>query len=264
MLLKINFGQSPKRNTQDSAGYEVYADHKFIVKKGESYKWTLPFLIQGDKSAFIVVRSSLGIKKGLRLIDEDQKMNNEIKWSKPNKPLTLHLYNDGDEDLVVNIGDHIIQCIIPASVKSVIPIVWNKVQQKYLKGSIPILSRFEQRPKEIYDFILEESLHIPAKEKVLIPTGLRAWIPVQTYLTAYLTNENLMFANVRPIIDADYHNNIDNEGHIFLCVQNTSDTPITISQGESLCYFEANGYTLIKNEIKPVTKRAGGIGHTTK
>ncbi|WP_336770474.1 hypothetical protein [Bacillus bombysepticus] len=264
MLLKTHFGQSPKRNTTDSAGYDVYADHKFIIKKGESYKWTLPFLIQGEKSAFIVVRSSLGIKKGLRLIDQDSKMSNEILWSKPNKPLTLHLFNDSEEDLAIKTGEHIVQCIIPSSVKSVIPIIWNKVQQQSLKGTVPLHSRLQQRPKEIYDYIVEEIIHIPAKEKVLIPTGLKAWIPIQTYLTAYLIDEKLMFANVRPIIDADYHNNSDNEGHIFLCIQNTSDTPITISPGESLCYFEASGYSIIKNEIKPVTKRTGGIGHTTK
>ena len=34
------------------------------------------------------------------------------------------------------------------------------------------------------------------------------------------------------IIDADYYNNKDNEGHIFVCLQNESDKEVVIKKGD--------------------------------
>ena len=68
-------------------------------------------------------------------------------------------------------------------------------------------------------------------------------------------------ANPPSIIDADYYNNVDNEGHIFFAVSNASivfDQPIMpIAQGMFTKYLTVDNDNVI-------TERMGGIGSTDK
>lgn len=42
-----------------------------------------------------------------------------------------------------------------------------------------------------------------------------------------------MLANSTGIIDCDYYNNPDNEGHIMIAYYNTKDVPYTIKKGNA-------------------------------
>ncbi len=45
---------------------------------------------------------------------------------------------------------------------------------------------------------------------------------------------NIRLCNQVGVIDADYYNNQDNEGHIWLKVENESEKIITIKKGEAI------------------------------
>jgi dUTP pyrophosphatase len=98
----------------------------------------------------------------------------------------------------------------------------------------------------------------------LIPTGMKCQLEPNTYLELSVRSSCplkhwLMMANSVGIIDADYYNNPDNEGHIFFQIYNMSPIPIIIKKGEAI------GQGIIKNYIKteddvPGGTRVGGFG----
>lgn len=47
-------------------------------------------------------------------------------------------------------------------------------------------------------------------------------------------NNDVMLANGTGIIDADYYNNDDNEGHIMIPIRNLGDTPFEYNKNERL------------------------------
>lgn len=104
------------------------------------------------------------------------------------------------------------------------------------------------------------------KQAILLPTGIKAYMqPDEVLLMAVRSSkgikQGIKQANPPSIIDADYYNNSDNEGHIFFAVSNTSivfDAPIMpIAQGIFTKY-------LTVDYDKTNTKRIGGIGSTDK
>lgn len=128
-----------------------------------------------------------------------------------------------------------------------------------------------------YDFrspLHFESNHYPVKgdNMIMIPTGIKAEIDPDKVLTivprSSLGNKGVMLANTMGVIDADYYNNISNEGDIIIALyfykqsfQNNSfiviDYKEKIAQGIILPY-----YTVDNDET--TTKRTGGIGSTGK
>ena len=98
----------------------------------------------------------------------------------------------------------------------------------------------------------------------LVPTGVKAKLDPGTYLELSVRSSCplkywLIMANSVGIIDADYYNNPNNEGHIFFAVCNSSivfDKPIMpIAQGIFINY-------LITDNDNVTTERVGGIGST--
>lgn len=65
------------------------------------------------------------------------------------------------------------------------------------------------------------------------------------------------------IIDADYYNNPDNEGEIFLQLINLSPYPIKIQKGEYIGQGIIKPYLTIEDD-KAEGERVGGFGSTTK
>jgi len=104
------------------------------------------------------------------------------------------------------------------------------------------------------------------KQAILLPTGIKAYMQDDEVLLMAIRSskgikQGIRQANPPSIIDADYYNNIDNEGHIFFAVSNASivfDQPIMpIAQGMFAKY-------LIVDNDNVVTERMGGIGSTDK
>ena len=90
-----------------------------------------------------------------------------------------------------------------------------------------------------YDIYLLEDLDIKPGEIAKIPTGVKSCFNSDEVLFLIVRGStgfkyNIRLVNQVGVIDADYYNNVDNEGHIFVKVQNESDKPLHFDAGYSL------------------------------
>mgnify|MGYP002520406822 CR=1 FL=1 len=65
------------------------------------------------------------------------------------------------------------------------------------------------------------------------------------------------------IIDGDYYNNPDNEGHIFFQIINLSPRPIILKKGDCIGQGIIKSYEKTEDDV-PGGVRTGGFGSTTK
>lgn len=120
-----------------------------------------------------------------------------------------------------------------------------------------------------YDFTMPYDVFIKADEQILVGTGMKVSLADDKVLKIYMRssygiNKMLMEANTVGIVDADYYNNSNNEGHIYVSLWNRSKKDILIRRGERFCqgiivqYFVVDG-----DEYGNGPERKGGIGSTT-
>lgn len=103
----------------------------------------------------------------------------------------------------------------------------------------------------------------------LIPTGIKCHLPHGYYLHLSLRSSTpnkhwLVIANAPGIVDADYYNNPDNEGHIYFQVINLSPYSITMPAGTKFGQGIVLPYAVCENEAEVTTTRIGGFGSTSK
>ena len=94
-----------------------------------------------------------------------------------------------------------------------------------------------------YDIAAAENVCLRAGEMALIPTGLKAYMQPDEYLAIHIRSslavkQRLVLANSQGIIDADYYNNADNEGHILIALLNGGSQDVVVSAGMRI----ARGY----------------------
>lgn len=102
----------------------------------------------------------------------------------------------------------------------------------------------------------------------LVPTGVKCKLDPDTYLELSVRSSSplkywIIMANSVGIIDADYYNNPDNEGHIYFQLVNFSPLPIILKKGDAI------GQGIIKPYLKTEDDaasglREGGFGSTSK
>lgn len=90
-----------------------------------------------------------------------------------------------------------------------------------------------------YDIYLLEDLIIKPGEIKKLPTGIKAFYPDDEVLLLIVRSStgfkyNIRLCNQVGVIDADYYNNQDNEGHIWVKIQNEGDREVKIPKGESI------------------------------
>lgn len=101
----------------------------------------------------------------------------------------------------------------------------------------------------------------------LVPTGIKAQLDEGTYLELSVRSSCpmkywLILANGVGIIDADYYNNPDNEGHIFFQIANLSPYPILLKKGDCIGQGIIKPY-LLADDDKAEGERTGGFGSTS-
>ena len=261
----------PERATTFSAGYDVFAPFSFTIRPFESYTLELPFLFTTDRlclneiSFLFTPRSSYGIKKKLRLIDSTKQLLPNVTFDTISNQLLLTLYNDSSEELTIPEGEHFLQFILIKNSAPPLPISFEKVSLNTLAKNSPFPGSIHSK-EIIYEWVLGDELLIQPQEQVMLPTGYKAFIDRGSWLSASIHSaykDKLVFANGTPVIDADYYNNQDNEGHIFLAFTNVSDEPVRVPKGSTLCSFHARPFFLLSNDEGSNTIRTGGIGHTS-
>lgn len=107
-----------------------------------------------------------------------------------------------------------------------------------------------------------------AKSKVtLVPTGIKCKMPEDYYLQLSVRSSLplkhwLILGNGVGIIDSDYYNNPDNEGHIYFQLINLLPVPVKIQKGECFGQGILLPYATCANESNDFKAREGGFGST--
>ena len=117
-----------------------------------------------------------------------------------------------------------------------------------------------------YDFECARNLICKAHQITLIPTGIKAQIDNGYYLQLAVRSstpkkKGLILANGIGIVDEDYYNNPDNEGHIMFQVYNYTDTDVTIMRDERIGQGVFLKYAVTDDDIAE-GDRLGGFGST--
>lgn len=90
-----------------------------------------------------------------------------------------------------------------------------------------------------YDFHLIEDLTIKPGEIVKVPTGIKSYFGDDETLLIIDRSKtgfkyNIRMVNQVGVIDADYYNNPDNEGHLFFKVQNEGTEEVSFKAGDAV------------------------------
>lgn len=90
-----------------------------------------------------------------------------------------------------------------------------------------------------YDIYLLNDIKLEPNEIKKIPTGLKSFFGKDEVLLLVVRSSmgfkyNVRLCNQVGVIDADYYNNEDNEGHIWLRVQNEGDKTVEFKRGEAI------------------------------
>ena len=131
-----------------------------------------------------------------------------------------------------------------------------------------VLPRRSTKNSAGYDFISVIDINLKPGERKIIPTGIKVIMNENEFLALYIRSSlgfkyNIRMCNQVGIIDADYYGNSDNEGHIYVCLENEGKEEINIKKGDR---FVQGIFTpfLITDDDTATETGLGGIGSTNK
>lgn len=106
-----------------------------------------------------------------------------------------------------------------------------------------------------YDFYLIENLEIRPNEIVKLPTGIKSYFEEDEVLLIIVRSStgfkyNIRLVNQVGVIDADYYNNKDNEGHIFIKIQNEGKETLKFKAGEAIAQGVFMKYLTTNSDAK--------------
>ena len=108
----------------------------------------------------------------------------------------------------------------------------------------------------------------PGIAPTLIKTGIKAYMQDDEFLALYNRSSNpkkkgLILANSVGIIDKDYYENPDNDGHIMFAFYNIKEEDVVIKKGEAIGQGIFQKFFAIDNDSAE-GERVGGFGSTSK
>ncbi len=115
--------------------------------------------------------------------------------------------------------------------------------------------------ESLFDFTLK-----PGETKKLA-TGIKVNMNSDEMLMIVIRSSlgfkyNTRMCNQIGIIESDYYNNSDNEGHMFVKIQNEGNDNLIIKKGDRLCQGIFVKFLTVDNEEEINNKRTSGIGST--
>lgn len=160
-----------------------------------------------------------------------------------------------------------------AAEDTVIPSYW-VMMQKLEQASVPEdaifalfgMKEFKFKYQDITEALKDEQFK--DYRPTLVPTGIKIYLDddksFDIQARSSLPRKNwLIVANAPGLIDADYANNPDNEGHIFVQLINLAPFPFTIKKGEKFAQGVIRQYFTVDNDTHG-GERIGGFGSTDK
>lgn len=124
-----------------------------------------------------------------------------------------------------------------------------------------------------YDVEAACDIVIPAfhfgMKPTLIPTGLKAYCKENEFFILANRSSNpgkrgLVLANSIGVIDSDYYNNPDNDGHFFFAYYNFFDYDVEIKKGDIIGQVIFSQYNKVDDDVDSGEIRQGGFGSTDK
>lgn len=147
-------------------------------------------------------------------------------------------------------------------------------EQQFKKEKIGTIKEFieikipERKTKKSagYDFYSPINMTIKSKKSVLLPTGIKCCMKSDEYLMIIIRSSiaikhNISITNQVGIIDSDYYNNKDNEGHIYISLLNNSNQEFSINKGDRIAQGIFSKYLTTSNDNQKELRK-GGIGST--
>ena len=123
-----------------------------------------------------------------------------------------------------------------------------------------------------YDIESAEDIILPSFKKgmkpTLIKTGLKAYMQEDEVLILFPRSsgpkkQGILFPHSAGIIDRDYYENEDNDGHIMIQVINIKDEDVQIKKGDTVAQAMFQKYLVTDNDSASGV-RTGGFGSTDK
>ena len=118
-----------------------------------------------------------------------------------------------------------------------------------------------------YDFFSLFDFSLKPGEIMKIPTGIKANMENNDVLFLVVRSSmgfkyNVRMCNQVGVIDSDYYNNSDNEGHIWIKLKNEGDKDFIVKNGDAICQGIFLNYVTVTNERDVKKIRNGGLGST--
>lgn len=118
-----------------------------------------------------------------------------------------------------------------------------------------------------YDFFALDDIVIKSGEIVKISTGIKSSMEEDEVLLLIIRSSlgfkhNIRIVNQVGVIDSDYYNNPDNDGHIMIKLQNHGVNDFVIEKGKAFAQGLFMKYLLTDDDVAN-GERKGGIGSTT-
>ena len=102
-----------------------------------------------------------------------------------------------------------------------------------------------------------------------IPTGIKAHMNDGEVLLNVVRSSmgfkyNVRMCNQVGVIDKDYYNNPDNEGHIWIRLENHGDKDYVVNVGDKICQGIFMNFLTVDNDNEIKNERTGGLGSTDR
>lgn len=115
--------------------------------------------------------------------------------------------------------------------------------------------------ESLYDFTLKPG------EIIKLPLGIKVRMNKDEVFMLYVRSSqgfkyNIRLCNQVGIIDSDYYNNPDNEGHMWIKLQNHGDKDYIVKTKDAICQGIFTKFLVVDDEDEPTNVRKSGIGST--
>ncbi|MFV0249797.1 MAG: dUTP diphosphatase [Bacilli bacterium] len=113
-----------------------------------------------------------------------------------------------------------------------------------------------------YDLFLIDDIELLPGEIKKIPTGIKVYMEDDEALFLIVRSSvgfkyNVRLTNQVGVIDADYYNNISNEGHMYISVQNEGKASFSLKKGDRIVQGIFTKYLKVDNEVDVNESRVG-------
>ena len=120
-----------------------------------------------------------------------------------------------------------------------------------------------------YDIASLEEYTLKPGEAHIFVTGLKVTMNSDEVLYLYGRSSfgykyNITLANSVGVIDSDFYNNVDNEGHFKVKLINHGEKEVKINIGDRIAQGVFMKYLIVDNEEEIIKERKGGLGSTDK